>query len=86
MAELTVTHRSGCAVSVRGAVKPDVVGAHRLRDILEILLAAIVIVDVELAENLVVHLADTQMPPGWAMLSSRAAMLMPSPKMRFRQR
>ena len=61
---------------------PNTIGAHRPRDVLDLLLAEILEGEIELVADLVAAQRRlTQIPPGSASASSRAAILTPSPKM-----
>ena len=68
-----------------GGIPPrqiDAIDAYRPHDVLDLLLAHVVETEVELVTHLVAdNSADTQIPPGSAKASSRAATLTPSPKM-----
>ena len=65
----------------RVAIQPDPIGPHRPRDVFELLLAEVFDGEVEFAYASSCTRAETQIPPGSAIPSRRAATLTPSPKM-----
>ena len=65
---------------MRGAAaEHDLIGPNRARDVLHLLISDVVETYVDTPMHLFAHRAETQIPPGSANSSSRAATLTPSP-------
>ena len=62
-------------------MRPDPEHTHRPGDVSDLLLAQILKGEIELIADVIAYIQLTQMPPGSANASSRAATLTPSPKM-----